>query len=429
MRKGVAGRLDALAPPLRKGPRRALAERPDQVGRARSLTSTRRLPIVNFQTAPPGPVFDSHPLVQAGTTVTLDERVQRRIADLERKARSRPEDRELLSQLVRAYLEGGRLHAAVSRVEAQLSLGIDFELIELACEANRRAGNPERGLELLETSWPKTDTAPYWTLRGRLLESLGQLEQALQSHEKALKIEPDRIASIFRHGVTLMRLERDREALLAFERCVELDPAMIKAQINIGVILDQMGDPRRAIEAFEKALAVDSRSVETRCNLGASYGDLGMKRQAIAEFQRALELDPSCVLAHFNLGVALMEEKPEEAQAALKHALAIDPAHWEAAYHLGVLYFKTGMYEAAVRLLQQCLKAHPDSIRALYHLGLAYNKKDQPGRAIECLNRVCELDPENSRAHYYLGVAHDKKGQYEKALLCYQAADRLGTNG
>ena len=360
--------------------------------------------------------------------MTYEDRNQKRIADLERHVRSRPEDGELFVQLIRSYLDAGRHTHAIGRLESRMAEDeMSYELVELSCEAYRRAGEYEKALEVLEReggSWDGETT--YWTLRGRIFEGMDELEDAIRSHERAVQIDPDRAEAHFRLGVVSMRLGENEEALECFEEAVAIDPEMINAQINIGILLDEMGSPHEAVAAFKRALRIDPRSLETRLNLGASYGDLDLPREAITEFRAALEIDPTSVLGHFNLGVALLEESPEEAQVALKRALTLEPGHWEANYHLAVLYFKRGMYEGAIRAFHQCLESKPRSVRALYHLGIAYNKKDQPGRAIEFLSRVTELEPGNSRAHFYLGVAHDKKGQYDKARLCYQAADRLG---
>ena len=363
--------------------------------------------------------------------MTYDDRSQKRIADLERHVRSRPEDGELFLQLIRSYLDAGRHAQAIGRLESRMAEDeTSYELVELSCEAYRRGGEFEKALEVLEregANWQ--GEASYWTLRGRILEGFDELEDAERAHERAVQIDPDRAESHFRLGVVRMRMGENNDALDSFEEAVAIDPEMINAQINIGILLDEMGSPHEAVAAFKAALNIDARSLETRLNLGASYGDLGMPKEAITEFRAALGIDPMSVLGHFNLGVALLEESPEEAQVALKRALTLEPGHWEANYHLAVLYFKRGMYDAAIRSFHQCLESKPRSVRALYHLGLAYNKKDQPGRAIEFLSRVTELEPENSRAHFYLGVAHDKKGQYDKARLCYQAADRLGARG
>lgn len=358
--------------------------------------------------------------------MSSEDRTQKRIADLERSAGD-PTNEAALVELARAYLDSGRHAAAAAKLDDRLSeSGATLGLLEISLEAHQRAGTVDRVLDWFERDEPRlSGQSSYWQLRGRALELVGKLEEARRCHDKAIELDGRSAEGFFRLGVTQMRLAREKEAIAAFERAVELDPGMLKAFINLGLLHEQTGRSREAITCFRQAIAIDPRNVESRLNLGAAYGDLGKQKEAVAEFQAAIEIDANSVLAHFNLGVALLEDSPEEAHAALRRALALEPGHWEANYHLGLLSFKRGQYEAAIRSFQQCLDSRPDSVRALYHLGLAYNKKDQPGRAIECLTRVCELDPGNSRAHFYLGVAHDKKGQYEKARLCYQAADRL----
>lgn len=358
-----------------------------------------------------------------------EERLQRKIEDLERRVRSQPGDAELLQALVRAYSEAGRFHKAADAMERRLESGeaADWTLVESYCEAARQGGRPERGLELLERLRSQyEDRSAFWTLHGRMLEDMGRLEDAQREHIRAIQIDPEDAGAVYRHGATLMKLHRDGEAVSCFERCLVLDPRMTRARINIGVLLDQMGQPDRAIEAFRQAIETEPNSVESHCNLGAAYGDLGRRKEAIAEFRRALEIAPDYPLAHFNMGVALMESDPEDAMNHLKRAQALDPGNWEIAYNLGLIYFRKGMYDTASRLLQQCVEMRPDSVRALYYLGVAFNKKDQPGRAIECLGRVVELDPGFGPAHFHLGVAYDKKGQFDEARACYKAADRLG---
>jgi len=372
-------------------------------------------------------------MAKAGSRILgSEERAQKKIDDLERRWRAHPEDPQVFIALVRAYMYVGRHKQAAEMLEARIreESPPDWDLVHLCCDACRQGGRPDHAFELLEGLSPDfASSAAYWTLRGRLLEDLGRLEEARQEHAHATECDPSDGDALFRYAVVLMKTRREQDAIDCFRRCLQIDPAMTKARINIGVLLDQAGRSDEAIEEFRRAIEASPDSVESHCNLGAAYGDLGRKKEAIAEFRRALEIDPACAMAHFNLGVALMETTPEEAMGELKRAQTLDPGNWEINYNLGLVYFRKGMYELAVKLLQQCVEARPDSVPALYYLGLTFNKKDQPGLAIEQLGRVIALDPEHGSAHFYLGVAYDKKGQFEQARRCYQTADRLRSEG
>jgi tetratricopeptide (TPR) repeat protein len=359
-----------------------------------------------------------------------DERNQKRIEDLERRFRSRAGDRELLLQLVDLYAAAGRYQQIAAILEGRVLAGEDdWDILRRCCDAFRLLNQPARGLELLDAhSAANSDLAAFWSLHGRMHEDLGSYDQARADHERAISLDADEPEHRYRLGVALMKSGRWDEGILTFETCVKLDPRMTKAQINIGCIHDQAGEHQMAVLAFQKAIEMHPDSVEAHCNLGAAYADMGRKRDAIEEFGKAIEIDPDYADAHFNLGLIYLEDRPEEALACLKHALDLDSQNWEVEYYLGVLHFKKGIYETAIRYLQRCRDRNADSAKVLYHLGMAYNKSDMPDHAIEVLTRLCEIEPGNPNAHFNLGIALDKKGLYDRAKDAYRAADRLGTS-
>lgn len=360
-----------------------------------------------------------------------DERVNKRIEELERRLRTRGGDRDLVFQLLNLYEENRRHEAAAALLEPRLEGGeVDWEILQRCCTAHRLAGKGARGLELLEAYGAAfRDSAAYWSLRGHLHESAGAYEDARVDHDRALAIEPERAEYRYRLGVTLMRMDHAQEAILCFEQCVRLDPSMTKAMINIGYIHDQSGEPQKAILAFQRAIEMDPRSVESHCNLGAAYADLGRKREAVEEFRRAIELDSDYAMAHFNLGVIFLDDRPAEAEVCLRKALALEPGNWEIQFTLGVLYFKKGIYETAIRYLQECRERSPDDPRVLKYLGMSYNKSDMSDEAVEILSRLCDLEPQSAEAHFNLGIALDKKGMFERAKVAYREADRLMHRG
>ena len=282
--------------------------------------------------------------------MSSEDRTQKRIADLERSVVD-PANEVALIELARAYIDGGRHAAAAAKLDDRLAESVStLGLLELALEAHQKGGTVERVLDWFERDESQlSDESSFWMLRGRAHELVGQLDEARGCHERSVVLDPESAEGYFRLGVTQMRLAAEKDAIQSFERAIELDPDLLKAYINLGLLHEQIGHSRKAIESFRKAISIDPRSVESRLNLGAAYGDLGMHKEAVSEFQAAIEIDPSSVLAHFNLGVALIEDQPEEAYVALRRALTLEPGHWEANYHLGLLGFKRGQYDAAIR--------------------------------------------------------------------------------
>jgi len=95
----------------------------------------------------------------------------------------------------------------------------------------------------------------------------------------------------------------------------------------------------------------------------------------------AVELAPSDVDVRYNLGLALEydargrrygEGHPrEEAIAAYRRALQIDPRRADAAENLGILLIQAGRPGEATLVLRRAGAQHPDNVGVLYALGLA----------------------------------------------------------
>ena len=95
----------------------------------------------------------------------------------------------------------------------------------------------------------------------------------------------------------------------------------------------------------------------------------------------------------------------------------------DAFLYLGVGYDKKGLYNKAVKNLQNALQLDPDNPTVLYHIGVCYNRMDDPKKAIPPLKRATEINPDDGKAYYYLGVVYDKAGELDKAKENYRAAD------
>ena len=122
-----------------------------------------------------------------------DDKNQRKIEDLQRCLRSRPDDRDLLLRLVHLHRESGQPQAAADLLKEHLGKGhADWELIRECAESYRLSGEPAEGLEwLVEMASDHEDRAEYWSLRGRMQEDVGDFEQAREEHERALRIDED----------------------------------------------------------------------------------------------------------------------------------------------------------------------------------------------------------------------------------------------
>lgn len=63
-----------------------------------------------------------------------------------------------------------------------------------------------------------------WLNKGDTLNYLKKYEEALESFDKAIKIEPDNPKAWTYKGLTLILIEKTQEALECFNKSLEFDP-------------------------------------------------------------------------------------------------------------------------------------------------------------------------------------------------------------
>lgn len=100
----------------------------------------------------------------------------------------------------------------------------------------------------------------------------------------------------------------------------------------------------------------------------------GQRGVALQLFQHMAARYPQLAGIQVNIGIIhLQDGKTEEAIAALKRALQINPANAVAQHHLGIAYRQAGKFSAAKDAYLQALKLKPDYANAHLNLGILYD--------------------------------------------------------
>jgi protein O-GlcNAc transferase len=191
-------------------------------------------------------------------------------------------------------------------------------------------GAPEQALPLLvEYCACHSGDARAWFLLGVCQHQTGKLENALQSLERAISIEPRYIHARSARAAVLCDLGRQREALHVYRKALHLAaPGEVpQLLVNMGVVMEQMGDDHGALERYEQALRHQPEFASALLNRGALLIRLGRLDEALGNNQRLAELNPAWAEAQYNLGEALLAlSRWEEALVAYERALAVNPA-------------------------------------------------------------------------------------------------------
>ncbi|MGD1943023.1 MAG: substrate-binding domain-containing protein [Leptolyngbyaceae cyanobacterium] len=110
--------------------------------------------------------------------------------------------------------------------------------------------------------------------RGTAFANLGRTEEALQSLNRALEMDPNEAAAWIGKGNVLVQKGQLDEALFCFDKAIELNPNLAAAWQGKGKALQKMGRDAEARNAFAKAGALGGVSEDIPIELGTPVDEM-----------------------------------------------------------------------------------------------------------------------------------------------------------
>jgi tetratricopeptide (TPR) repeat protein len=213
-------------------------------------------------------------------------------------------------------------------------------------------------------------------------------------------------------GQLLLSTQAFAEALPPLEAAVKLAPTHAEVHAALGSAYWRKGELDKAAAAYKRALELMPGDADLR--LANAELLLGLKQAAAAaaEFKKVVEApgyrDP---IGWIKLGSAYRRMSPakvDEAVAAYRKALELDPKNATAALGIGQTYFAGKRYDEAIRAFQEAAKLAPD-VAADAHVAIAW-----------CY--VAKKDADNARKH--LVAAGRIETELEQAIFRLARGDR-----
>lgn len=204
---------------------------------------------------------------------------------------------------------------------------------------------------------------------GIALHQAGQPERAEALYRAALGQDPGHMDGLHLLGVCLRRLGRAGEGAEMIRRALALRPNFTRAWINLGHALRDLGRPADSARAFAEATRLEPLLAEAWRLLGAAEVEAGRAAEALAAFDRAIALDAQDAGAHGGRAMALAEDpaRQEEAVAAFRRSLQLNPGNREVRHRLGISLVRLGRRaEAAGQCFGPLAASDPDDWMAAY---------------------------------------------------------------
>ncbi len=368
-------------------------------------SAPRMLAAVLSVAAVSGAAAQSGPPIPDPDTAAMEPQVREKIARERRLVAEDPGSAARWGSLGRAFQAHGlepEADAAYARAE-ELDPA-DFRWPYLRATALRNI-RPEDALTAADrTSRLNPGYAPAHLLAAELLESVGNVEAAMDRYRQVLETAPD----------------------------------AAPAELGIGRLLLRRGELEAARERLERAAALAPRAGPVRAELARLYarqGDAGAARAAAEASRQLPDLVPvddplltevwdEAVSARGYQQRALRAEAAgdfDAAEALYDHLLGLQPGDSDILYNFGNLYVRTRRFEEAAERYEEALAARPEHVAARVNLGSALLMLGRRDAAMEHLLRALEADPADPDANRTLGGLFAYRGDNEAAIRHYRA--------
>ncbi len=281
------------------------------------------------------------------------------------------------------------------------------------------------------------DTFPYISLASVALAE-NNADEAIGFYESALSIE----GTNFNALTGLIRIHAGKKetgkAHARIDQVLNSYPNNASLHYLKAQVYGFEQNPTQAEAELRKTLEIDANYLAAYSALGALFVNTRQEDRAIAEYQKIIERRPDSATPHTLIGMLDDSRKNYDAAAeSYRKALGKDQNAVIAANNLAWLYAVNGKgnIDEAVRLAQGVVQKNPNIPGFVDTLGWVYYKKGLYSAAIEQLQKAVALDERAARTgngspapnyQFHLGMALKAKGDKEAARRALEQAVRLG---
>jgi serine/threonine protein kinase/Flp pilus assembly protein TadD len=264
------------------------------------------------------------------------------------------------------------------------------------------------------------DQNPKWT------------DEALANCRKALELD-NRLPIVY---VTLGRIHDSSGkydlALQEFQRALQLDPRNADSLIGLAGSYENAGRVADAEAAFKKAIVLRPDNWDGYNGLGVFYDRHNRYDEAITQLRHAIDLTPDNARVYLNLAAVYIDsgdtKRFPEAERVLKKSIELSPSY-PAYANLGYLYVQEQKFAEAVPIMEKALQLSDNDFLVWGNLMLAYKGLGNEEKAavardheLALLEQAAHAKPRDGEIQSYLGVLYAQKKLRDKALPHLQTA-------
>jgi tetratricopeptide (TPR) repeat protein len=180
---------------------------------------------------------------------------------------------------------------------------------------------------------------------------------------------------------------------------------MVSSILKQALALHRAGKLSEAAKLYRRGLRADPGNPDALHFLGLVAHQSGRYEEAVDLIRQAIARRPKSAywynIAHVHLA---LKDMPR-AEEAFRQAIAIEPRHAEALFHLGCIASRSDDFAGATDFYRQAIDAKPEFTDARVNLGLLLNRVGDAAGAIREFEEALRLRPNDPEIHNNIGIA------------------------
>lgn len=241
------------------------------------------------------------------------------------------------------------------------------------------------------------DNADAWSLHGDFKRARSDLDGAVESYSKAIRLAPVQVETRRSRAAVLIDLNRLREAQEDIDYLLELVPEDPHSIYLNALVTGRNGDGLRA--------AVEMRRAD---NIIGDYEPDFVRNHL-----------PTLLIAG---AINFTLREVEDAVLYLEQYIVREPGHVGARRMLASLYSKRGDHDRAVRMLDRVVGPNTENARILTQFATTLMRGGRHAEASRVFERAIELAPELAQIRTRLALNEVSAGNSDQAVAGLQAA-------
>jgi tetratricopeptide (TPR) repeat protein/serine/threonine protein kinase len=272
---------------------------------------------------------------------------------------------------------------------------------------------------------------------GDVLNAQRKLDEAIRHYRKAIELEPDSPWTLNNLGNALKDLRKLDEAVACYRKAIQLRPKDLTARAynniaasnynNLGNALWVQGKRQEAMACYRKAVELEPHNASWHTILGDHLVAPGERDEAIRCYRKAVALEPQNAGFHRTLALALAQQgRVAEAIASQVRANKLDP---KSAGSLGNLipywWFRPGKLDEAIAAFKEAIRLEPGHADYHFALGKALRLRNKLDEAVAAFRKAIALEPQNAGFHSTFGEALRAQKKLDEAVAAFRKAIAL----